>query len=383
MTKGRSRIIIKYVKKFVIACVICAVGIVGTINVNADTKKVDIIVNKTKIISVKKPSVKVKWIIKNKKIVKIVKIKGKKSNVLKLKGIKNGKTKIIAKYKNKKRVFNINVVDKNKKKNVDSEKIINDQNKTQNSETTSSQNAANNSKNEETTTNVETKKSDDQRPADETKIELSCVNDKITLKANLIIKYSLTNGKGVIALDYKTEKLEKYIDGKWEIIEKKNEYQNTMYEVNDSEMIRNADLNNYYDISIGQYRLTNTVNGQECIVNFNVYDNDTKFVGILKNNQINMNDELSFYVYAVGNEDNTYPGSLQPGKLEIYEDNQWKNIELSDDARFPEIIILIENLRPGYFSIPIFQDYVGLHSGHYRYIHTIEGINIPMEFDVL
>ena len=303
----------------------------------------------------KKPSVKVKWTIKNKKIVKIVKIKGKKNNILKIKGIKNGKTKIIAKYKNKKRVFIINVVNKNKKKNTDSEKIINTQDKTQNSETTSSQNT----------------------------VKVSYVNDKITLKDNLIIKYSLTNGKGMIALDYKTEKLEKYIDGKWEIIEKKNEYQNTMYEVNDSEMIRNADLNNYYDISIGQYRLTNKVNGQECIVNFNVYDNDTKFVGILKNNQINMNDELSFYVYAVGNEDNTYPGSLQPGKLEIYEDNQWKNIELSDDARFPEIIILIENLRPGYFSIPIFQDYVGLHSGHYRYIHTIEGINIPMEFDVL
>ena len=355
MTKGRSRITINYIKKIVIACVICVVGIVGTINVNADTKKVDIVVNKTKTIKVKKPSVKVKWTIKNKKIVKIVKIKGKKNNILKIKGIKNGKTKIIAKYKNKKRVFIINVVNKNKKKNTDSEKIIYTQDKTQNSETTSSQNT----------------------------VKVSYVNDKITLKDNLIIKYSLTNGKGMIALDYKTEKLEKYIDGKWEIIEKKNEYQNTMYEVNDSEMIRNADLNNYYDISIGQYRLTNKVNGQECIVNFNVYDNDTKFVGILKNNQINMNDELSFYVYAVGNEDNTYPGSLQPGKLEIYEDNQWKNIELSDDARFPEIIILIENLRPGYFSIPIFQDYVGLHSGHYRYIHTIEGINIPMEFDVL
>lgn len=355
MTKGRSRITINYIKKIVIACVICVVGIVGTINVNADTKKVDIVVNKTKTIKVKKPSVKVKWTIKNKKIVKIVKIKGKKNNILKIKGIKNGKTKIIAKYKNKKRVFIINVVNKNKKKNTDSEKIINNQDKTQNSETTSSQNTA----------------------------KVSYVNDKITLKDNLIIKYSLTNGKGVIALDYKTEKLEKYIDGKWEIIEKKNEYQNTMYEVNDSEMIRNADLNNYYDISTGQYRLTNKVNGQECIVNFNVYDNDTKLVGILKNNQINMNDKLSFYVYAVGNEDNTYPGSLQPGKLEIYEDNQWKNIELSDDARFPEIIILIENLRPGYFSIPIFQDYVGLHSGHYRYIHTIEGINIPMEFDVL
>lgn len=357
MTKGRSRITINYIKKIVIACVICVVGIVGTINVNADTKKVDIVVNKTKTIKVKKPSVKVKWTIKNKKIVKIVKIKGKKNNILKIKGIKNGKTKIIAKYKNKKRVFIINVVNKNKKKNTDSEKIINNQDKTQNSETTSSQNTAN--------------------------IKVSYVNDKITLKDNLIIKYSLTNGNGVIALDYKTEKLEKYIDGKWEISEKKNEYQNTMYEVNDSEMIRNADLNNYYDISTGQYRLTNKVNGQECIVNFNVYDNDTKLVGILKNNQINMNDKLSFYVYAVGNEDNTYPGSLQPGKLEIYEDNQWKNIELSDDARFPEIIILIENLRPGYFSIPIFQDYVGLHSGHYRYIHTIEGINIPMEFDVL
>lgn len=355
MTKGRSRTTINYIKKIVIACVICVVGIVGTININADTKKVDIVVNKTKTIKVKKPSVKVKWTIKNKKIVKIVKIKGKKNNILKIKGIKNDKTKIIAKYKNKKRVFIINVVNKNKKKNTDSEKIINTQDKTHNSETTSSQNT----------------------------VKVSYVNDKITLKDNLIIKYSLTNGKGVIALDYTTEKLEKYIDGKWEIIEKKNEYQNTMYEVNDSEMIRNADLNNYYDISIGQYRLTNKVNGQECIVNFNVYDNDTKLVGILKNNQINMNDKLVFYVYAVGNENNTYPGSLQPGTLEIYEDNQWKNIKLSDDASFPEIIILIENLRPGYFSIPIFQDYVGLHSGHYRYIHTIEGINIPMEFDVL
>lgn len=124
MTKGRSRITINYIKKIVIACVICVVGIVGTINVNADTKKFDIVVNKTKTIKVKKPSVKVKWTIKNKKIVKIVKIKGKKNNILKIKGIKNGKTKIIAKYKNKKRVFIINVVNKNKKKNTDSEKII-------------------------------------------------------------------------------------------------------------------------------------------------------------------------------------------------------------------------------------------------------------------
>ena len=213
MTKGRSRITINYIKKIVIACVICVVGIVGTINVNADTKKVDIVVNNTKTIKVKEPSVKVKWTIKNKKIVKIVKIKGKKNNILKIKGIKNGKTKIIAKYKNKKRVFIINVVNKNKKKNTDSEKIINNQDKTQNSETTSSQNTANN-KNEETTTNGEAGKGDNQNPVNETKIKLSYVNDKITLKDNLIIKYSLTNGKGVIALDYKTEKLEKYINGK-------------------------------------------------------------------------------------------------------------------------------------------------------------------------
>ena len=124
MTKGRSRITNNYIKKIVIACVICVVGIVGTINVNADTKKVDIVVNKTKTIKVKEPSVKVKWTIKNKKIVKIVKIKGKKNNILKIKGIKTGKTKIIAKYKNKKRVFIINVVNKNKKKNTDSEKTL-------------------------------------------------------------------------------------------------------------------------------------------------------------------------------------------------------------------------------------------------------------------
>ena len=78
MTKGRSRITINYIKKIVIACVICVVGIVGTININADTKKVDIVVNKTKTIKVKKPSVKVKWTIKNKKIV------NEKINILKL-----------------------------------------------------------------------------------------------------------------------------------------------------------------------------------------------------------------------------------------------------------------------------------------------------------
>lgn len=49
MTKGRSRITINYIKKIVIACVICVVGIVGTINVNADTKKVDIVVNKQRL----------------------------------------------------------------------------------------------------------------------------------------------------------------------------------------------------------------------------------------------------------------------------------------------------------------------------------------------
>lgn len=336
MIKRKSRAAINYIKKIIIVGIVCLTSVVGTVNASASTKNIEVMVNKTKTISVKKTSVKVKWTIKNKKIVKIVKIKGKKNNILKIKGIKKGKTKIVARYKNKKYIFKVNVVNKNNKK-----------------------------------TN------------NETKIDVSYVNDKITLKDNLVVKYKLINGEGTISLDYKTEKLEKYIDGEWKNINKKKEYQDMNYVVNGSEMTRNADLNNYYDISTGQYRLTNKVNGQECIVNFNVYENDTKFVGILKNNQINMNDELSFYVYAVGNEDNTYPGSLQPGKLEIYEDNQWKNIELSDDARFPEIIILIENLRPGYFSIPIFQDYVGLHSGHYRYIHTIEGINIPMEFDVL
>ena len=95
-------------------------------------------------------------------------------------------------------------------------------------------------------------------------------------------------------------------------------------------------------------------------------------------------DRMTKYLNSLKGEKATVgDGYKKYFKLEIYEDNQWKNIELSDDARFPEIIILIENLRPGYFSIPIFQDYVGLHSGHYRYIHTIEGINIPMEFDVL
>lgn len=336
MIKRKSRAAINYIKKIIIVGIVCLASVVGTVNASASTKNIEVMVNKTMTISVKKPSVKVKWTIKNKKIVKIVKIKGKKNNILKIKGIKKGKTKIVARYKNKKYIFKVNVVNKNNKK-----------------------------------TN------------NETKIDVSYVNDKITLKDNLVVKYKLINGEGTISLDYKTEKLEKYIDGEWKNINKKKEYQDMNYVVNGSEMTRNADLNNYYDISTGQYRLTNKVNGQECIVNFNVYDNDTKLVGILKNNQINMNDKLVFYVYTVGNENNTYPGSLQPGTLEIYEDNQWKNIKLSDDASFPEILILVENLRPGYFSIPIFQDYVGIHSGHYRYIHTINGINVSMEFDVL
>ena len=65
MTKRKSRVTINYIKKIIIVGIVSLTSVVGTVNASTSTKNVEIIVNKTKNIKVKKPNKKVRLLLKN------------------------------------------------------------------------------------------------------------------------------------------------------------------------------------------------------------------------------------------------------------------------------------------------------------------------------
>lgn len=75
------------------------------------SKKIELTVGETKKIKLSRPSKKVKWKVKNEKIVKIIKNSGKKNQTIKIKGLKAGKTKITAKCNKKKYTIKVTVYD--------------------------------------------------------------------------------------------------------------------------------------------------------------------------------------------------------------------------------------------------------------------------------
>mgnify|MGYP000060510249 FL=1 len=193
-------------KKSTLIVFICIMLLFSNISTNTyaksrprlEKKKVLIYKNKTKVIKLKNVKGKVKWKVRNRKIVRIIKIKGKYNNSIKVKGKNKGKTKIIAIYKHRKYVVNINVKQKKKEpvNNIDKK--------------------AHTTVTEETTTAIpnETIIS----PVKENQLEI--VNNPIKINDDMKLELKVTNNSKVsLRLTYHFGKLEKLENGVWEQIQ--------------------------------------------------------------------------------------------------------------------------------------------------------------------
>lgn len=94
-----------------------------TKKISVSKKVVTMRVGKKVTVKLKNVNKKVTWSVKNKKIAKIVHKKGKYKNVISIKGMKSGNTKIVAKYKNKKYTVKVKVISKKNKRGTKNKEI--------------------------------------------------------------------------------------------------------------------------------------------------------------------------------------------------------------------------------------------------------------------
>lgn len=92
-------------------------------DIGFSTKKITVTEGKRTDIKFKKPTKKVKWKVTNKKIVKLIRKKGKRKNIITIKGIKKGTCKVTAKCGKKKYSIKIIVKPKASKINNSDKKI--------------------------------------------------------------------------------------------------------------------------------------------------------------------------------------------------------------------------------------------------------------------
>lgn len=228
------------------------------------SKKLQMYVGKTKTVKLRNASKRVKWQVANKKIVKIVKRSGKKNSIIKVRGLKAGKAKIIAKCNNKKYVIKV-VVKKKKEICKKREEVESEIETTPIHETIVAE--------PETTLDAETS-TIVQTPIVNKKVVASVKNDKITAGSNLILIFTLQDYEEgqTIRYGYAPEKFERYVDGEWINVRCNQGAPEPEYEIIDNEAILEFPIYEYYDLTSGHYRWTHQVNLTEVSVEFDIIE---------------------------------------------------------------------------------------------------------------
>ena len=336
--------------------------------VKFNKKSVSIKVGKKTTIKLKSARAKVKWKVKNKKVVKIVNKKGKYNNLIIIKGKKKGKTALTAKYKRRKYKIEVKV----------------------NSKTIKPQN------------NVNQSVVDTLKPSIVAK---SAVYDDTTKKLN--ITYLLSNVNKEYEPAYcpgESGILEMYNNGKWEKVSFKEGISFQEYLVRFSENgfnVANIDIGYFYgDLVGGKYRytikFTTNSGGVEVPVEFEVHEKQEQIKMEITNAPIKMSENgISINVKIINNTNEDYHMDYAFGKLERYEDGEWKSLDAREMVSI-EIIGLIDKKSYLLFTIGLngkggetFGHIDNLATGHYRYTHTINGGQdtnveyVTTEFDIV
>lgn len=407
--------------------------------VKSSKKNIQIKVGKTATIKLKNPKGKVKWKIANKKVVRIVKKSGKYKNKIVIKGRKAGKTKITVKCGRKK--YNIKVVVKknkvinsNNKVNTtfDNETVIRmeettavyeevttlqteeivseyvEETTTSNEEESTLGNVEETTTYEEETTTILVEEPTTNPSEDETEGErvVGRVVNNIAVNGMLVIEYSAFDyeARKIISYNSAPENLERLVEGQWVKMEYKDDIELSN--------IRSAGLassklpliftpSQYYkDIVEGHYRYTHEFEDKGVSVEFDIVsstsnaDSDlqkvvgnepTLIVAEITNNTLLMGESIVIKSIITGKGDWDFTNITEiPGKLEIYEDDVWNQMEInSDNVDWSDVDKMIMGSCFYETNIKLDEMYLNIRKGHYRYTYVIGGYELTFEFDIV
>lgn len=348
-------------------------------------KLVNVKVGKKTTIKLKSVHAKVKWKVKDNKVAKIVNKKGKFKNVIIIKGKKEGKTVLIAKYRKSKYKINVKV----------------------NSKTVKSQN------------NVSQSVPNQQKPSIVTNMEMEIENSPIKMSEDGIsigVKI-INNTNEYCYMDYAFGKLEKYENKAWKSIDvremvsieilgiiNKKSYLSFTIGLNG----KGGETFGYIDnLSTGHYRYTHTVKGEDghtedVSAEFDIIEGDQtpdKELDLkeelkleVTNSPIKFGDDMHMNVRISSLKEGIFITGYEFGKLEILNGDKWQPVEIKDWYALTGLGN-IQKDNPFIFSIGINTEreksnvYIdNLIPGHYRYSHLAEmGSNVYLsdEFDIV
>lgn len=408
-------------------------------------KKIVMTVGQTQKIKLKNTGEKVKWTVAKKKVVKIVKKTGKYTNVIVIKGLKAGSTKITAKCGKKKYTLRVRVQkadqtsialaiaqETNTKKITETtvkaaettnEKVVWEQTTkeqmTTEEETTSeqiveipttSEETTEKSTSEEASETVTTQKLTTEEETTtapetttrETKLVAEVLNDGLTTDDELQIKYYFDGPtEVVISTDENPHTLEIYEDGKWIELEDRKESENfdgMPIISQERSYILKLPLSQIYEgVRPGHYRYTQPLYGshlyegenpygESISVEFDVTYPEFYITGEVKNNQMKSTDNLEITYTIITESEAKYTYSTQPYYLyfrseDILAPSVWSS---------PKIVSVSEReyqtmAGGGTIDITIpLEEYFGtLLPGKYKYVHEVAGKYVGVNFEIV
>ena len=299
-------------------------------------KKIVMTVGQTQKIKLKNAGEKVKWIVAKKKVVKIVKKTGKYRNVIVIKGLKAGNTKITAKCGKKKYTIKVKVEKAKQQDSVPGTIPATTANKAV----------------EMTVKVVET--TTEKAVQEQTTKEQTTTAEETTLEQ--IPEVPTTSGETTVE----------------PTSEEEPETEETTTEMPTLEAVTTKE---------------ETTTAPETTTR------ETKLVAEVLNDGLTTDDELQIKYYFDGPTEVVISTDENPHILEIYEDGKWIELEDRKESENFDGMPIISQERSYILKLPLSQIYEGVRPGHYRYTqplygsHLYEGENpygesISVEFDV-
>lgn len=153
----------------------------------------------------------------------------------------------------------------------------------------------------------------------------------------------------------------------------------------------------FENVRKGHYRYTHEIEGNKVTVEFEIGDKEDLsskvivgeepdvIIGTVKNDKLSVGEDLIINYAIHGKEAwDLTSYNIYPVKLEIYEDEQWKALEMNyENVDTSDIDHVVCGSIPFEISVPLDKLYFNIRPGHYRYTDKIGKYDITLEFDIV
>ena len=329
----------------------------ATKKVALSKKSVQLSEGKTMSMTLKNARKRVKWAIENKKIVQITKKSGARKNKIVIKGKKAGTTKITAKCGKKKYVVKVKV--RAKKDIVQTTANNPKEATTAISETTTA---------EAVTTVIE----ETAKTAEET---TNAVEDKTEVIGETTKDIETTIPEGTTEAIVEATTLSETTNGIMETttIEEKTGAAVEMTTIaGETTTIIEETSNNSEQWSTEQETTKAPISDTE---------ESVRIIGEVKNDKMTVDDDL-YISYRIDGNEGAYAYYNEIGKLEIFEDDTWKQMEREDGVVIGGMGYMLFAGESSEYRVELQNWYKDIRPGHYRYTHKIGDMDVPVEFDI-